>query len=594
MTYTVQPLTSPIRASVSIPGSKSYTNRALLMAAMSQKPVTITGALESDDTRAMIDCLRTLGVHINHDDGSLAVRSQLHSLPAKEYVLDADLSGITLRFLTALSCHLPGIQILTGKPGLCNRPIADLVDCLRSAGAEIEYLEKDGFPPLRVSSSTFDASKLSMKGAVSSQYFSAILMTAPLTSQHLALTVIGEQVSKPYIDMTIDTMARFGVTVDNDKYRKYTVKAGQTYQVETYSVEGDVSSASYFYAIAALTNSRITTRNINPTSKQADMEFLAILQKMGAHVDMLDDAIRVTGESLRPIDVSMGNCPDQAMTAAVLCAFANGTSIIRDIQSLRVKETERVVALQQELAKMGIKTEATEDTLTIHGGKPQAATIDTYGDHRMAMAFAVAGTKLSGVHIKNPEVVAKTYPAFWHDLEHVLAQPQSVILIGMRGSGKTSVGQRLAILLDMPFVDIDERIVASSGMSIPNIVEKHGWQYFRDLESHVIHEVCNQDPAVISTGGGSILRNENVHELHRAGLTVLLEAPLETLAKRIALDKNRPPLTQKASLHDELKQLWVERESLYRQAAQMSLNTDSGSVAEIAEQIAQAYKEYKL
>jgi 3-phosphoshikimate 1-carboxyvinyltransferase len=312
------------------------------------------------------------------------------------------------------------VQVLQGKEGLNKRPVGELVEGLRQLGAHIEYLGKEGFPPLRVSSPRLRAGSVKMDGSVSSQYFSALLMAAPLIDGALQIEVIGEQISKPYIDMTIDTLAQFGITVANQNYTTYTVAADQRYQATAYAVEGDISSASYFFAIAALTQSTITVRNVNPASRQADMKFLDILEHMGSIVTREKNSITVAGQGVRPMNVTMLDCPDQAMTMAVLAAFADGTTVIRGVQSLRLKETERVVAVERELAKMGIITESTHDTLTIRGGSPHTAAIDTYGDHRMAMAFAVAGTKLSGVTIRNPEVVSKTFPEFWEVLDSII------------------------------------------------------------------------------------------------------------------------------------------------------------------------------
>jgi 3-phosphoshikimate 1-carboxyvinyltransferase len=240
-------------------------------------------------------------------------------------------------------------------------------------------------------------------------------MIAPLIGD-LVIEVPGETISKPYVDMTLDIMEQFGVSVTRQDYQKYTVAGSQNYQTSEYRVEGDVSSASYFFAIAALTESTITVTNLNPRSKQADMAFLKILASMGNQVRYGENEITVAGTGLRPLSVDMQDCPDQAMTLAVLAAFADGVTTISGVQSLRVKETERVVAVQQELRKMGVQTTATNDTLVIHGGKPKAASISTYGDHRLAMSFAVAGTKIAGMEIEDPDVVAKTFPEFWDKL----------------------------------------------------------------------------------------------------------------------------------------------------------------------------------
>ncbi len=415
-TYSITPLATPVEAAVDIPGSKSYTNRALLMAAMTRNVVEIVRPLISDDTEAMLSCLGALGVQSVRTFSGFRVGDNTPLSPHCTYDLDARISGTTIRFALALSCVMPGTKIVHGEAPLNKRPIKDLVDGLRQMGAHIEYTEKEGFPPLRVTSSSLKPGLVRLSGGVSSQYLSAFLMVAPLVGE-VTIDVIGEQISKPYIDMTIDTMRQFGVSVVNENYKRYIVPGGQQYTAREYFVEADVSSASYFAAIAALTQSRITLAHMNPGSLQADMGFFRILEKMGADVFYGENSITVVGHGVKALEVDMEDCPDQAQTLAVLAAFAKGKTVISGIRSLRVKETERVIAVETELAKMGIRTESTSDVLTIYGGEPKPATIDTYGDHRMAMSFAVAGTILPGMHINNPEVVGKTFPDFWDTLQ---------------------------------------------------------------------------------------------------------------------------------------------------------------------------------
>ena len=410
------PLADPIEAQIEIPGSKSYTNRALIIAAIAgggriEKP------LWSDDTEAMLRCLEVLGVRTRRDALGIEILQSFSTKKDETYELDADISGTTLRFLLPIICVIPGTKLLFGKEGLNKRPIQDLVEGLRQIDARIEYVEKDGFPPLRVTSEGLQSAVIRMSGAVSSQYFSALLMMAPMIEGGLIIEVLGEQISKPYIDMTIDSMRQFGIPVVNENYKRYVVAGGEPYEKKAYTVEGDVSSASYFAAIAALTKSKITLTNMNPESKQADMGFFKILEQMGTLITYGKNGIVVEGRGVKPLEVDMENCPDQAQTLAVLAAFAEGTTKITGVRSLRVKETERVKAVEQELSKMGIKTESTDDSLTIYGGRPHGAAIETYGDHRMAMSFAVAGSVLSGMEIHNPEVVGKTFPGFWDKLQ---------------------------------------------------------------------------------------------------------------------------------------------------------------------------------
>lgn len=409
------PFKGPISAQVQIPGSKSETNRALILAALTQGAVSLRHPLVSEDTWAMAHCLQTLGVEIQMDPEEWIVKGDLFSIEEKNYSLFAYDSGTTARFLLALLCIVPGTKILQGNPRLNERPIHDLVLALRQLGAGITYIEKEGALPVRIETSSLSGTDVFVKGDMSSQFCSALLMISPLLAKGLKIHVVGELISKPYVEMTIGCMQNWGVRVLRQE-ETYWIPAGQTYQKQQTLIEGDYSSAAYFFAIAALTQSRIGVSPLNPISKQADRQFLQILQKMGHRVTIEEERVYVEGKTLTALDVDMLDCPDQVMTMAVLAAFAKGVSHISGIRSLRVKETDRVAALRTELKKMGIETEDTSDTLTIHGGFPQGAAIDTYNDHRIAMAFAVAGMSLPHMTIRRPEVVNKTFPRFWETL----------------------------------------------------------------------------------------------------------------------------------------------------------------------------------
>ncbi|MDO8552335.1 MAG: 3-phosphoshikimate 1-carboxyvinyltransferase [bacterium] len=583
-TVRITPFNKPVTATIAIPGSKSYTNRALLLAALTKGTVTINNPLVSDDTHAMIACLRELGIHFAFKDdmlapediarqpGSLIVTSDISAIREGEYHLNANLSGTAIRFVLALSAIVPGIKIIRGRGRLNERPIAHLVESLEQLGARIEYVDKHGYPPVKVLSSHLESGVVKIKGTVSSQFLSAILMIAPLIGE-LRIDIVGNQISKPYIDMTIDAMRSFGVSVENDGYKHYFVPAGQAYRATEHTVEGDFSSAAYFFAIAALTRSTLTLTNLNPKTYQADIRFLKILEDMGNEVTYGEHSITITGKGVKAVSVDMQDCPDQAQTLSVLAAFADGTTTIRGVQSLRVKETERVAAIETELKKMGIRAESTQDTLTVYGGKPKPARIDTYGDHRMAMAFAVAAAKLPGMEIVDPDVVTKTFPRFWKSLAlagapfSISYEHPNIILIGMRGGGKTTVGRLLAQKLNKELIDIDDLIEEREGMKIAETVQKRGWEYFRDRESEIVSEVGKQKDTIISTGGGVIERPENVAVLKENGILIFLNAPADILAERIEHDPGRPALTNAASTREEIETVLAERKKLYEAAA---------------------------
>jgi len=412
------PLKMPVTKTIEIPGSKSYTNRALIMAALTEIPVRIKNPLKSDDTMAMIACLNELGITVKTNEKEIIVEGSFKDVKEKEYTLNADLAATVIRFILPILCVVPGIKILQGKEGLNKRPIGELVNGLRQLGAQIEYMDKEGFPPLKITSSKLQAKNVHIKADVSSQFFSALFMIAPAIGG-LTITVDGIQISKPYIDMTIDSMEKFGIHVVNNNYQSYTIEKNQIYNCKEYIVEGDFSSAGYFIAIAALTKSKLTLKNLNPDSLQADKKLLQTVREMGSTITSTEDQITIIGNGVKSLSVDMIDFPDQAQTVAVLAAFTEGKTTLQGLQSLHVKETDRLKATVVELTKMQIKTESTHETLIIHGGNPKPAIINTYGDQRTAMSFAIAGAKISGITINDPDVVNKTFPEFWDKLEQL-------------------------------------------------------------------------------------------------------------------------------------------------------------------------------
>lgn len=547
------PINRPITATVSVPGSKSYSLRALIIAALCEDGFEIHNLLDSTDVSAMQNSL-------------LEIKDQKSNLYVNE-------SGVTARFLAALACVTPREQTIDGAPGLKQRPIADLVEALRQLGANIKYLEKDGFLPISVSSADLSGSKVNVGGNISSQYLSALLLIAPGLKNGLEITVDGEQVSKPYIDMTLDIMKHFGVEVVRQNYQKYIVRP-QKYIAKAYEVESDYSSAAYFYAINYLTGSKIEIKNLNPDSKQGDKKFIDLLK-----------------QGLRSSSFNAINYPDQAMTLAVLLAFKSGKSSISGVKSLRVKESERVQAMQNELAKMGIKTESTENSLTIYGGNPRATNIDTYGDHRIAMSFAVAATKLTRLSIFSPEVVNKTFPGFWDELGKLTEvkiselEYSKIVLTGLRGTGKSTVGKLVAKRLGMDFVDVDNFIETKHQINIKQAVQKNGWEYFRKLEAEAIEEITKKSNLVISTGAGAVMFDKNAKNLKDDSLVFMLKADPKILAKRISRYKKLPALTKHRSVLAELEEVWKQRKVRYYSVSDFIIDTDESDPKAVAAQI---------
>jgi 3-phosphoshikimate 1-carboxyvinyltransferase len=423
----VQPAKRPIDAVIELPGSKSYTNRALLIAALADGRSTIRRALFSDDTRAMHACLAALGIAIeaNEAEGTYAVEGQGGRIPASTARLDAANAGTAARFLTAAVTLGNGRYIVDGSARMRERPIEPLLDGLRQLGC-VAYAERDnGCPPVVVEADGLRGGPARIRGDISSQYLSALLMVAPFAARPVDLEIEGELVSAPYIRMTSGIMQEFGVELHCEREgRRYRVPAPQRYAGREYIVEPDASAASYFFAAAAVTGGRVLVRHLGLRSVQGDLGFVEVLERMGCRVRWADDEIELQGpERLRGIEASFDRMGDVATTLAAIAPFADGPVTIRGIAQTHYEECDRPVAAATELRRMAIAVEQDWDTMVIHPGAPQPATIETYDDHRMAMSFAVTGLCSSGIRIANPACVAKTFPAFFERLAALSARP---------------------------------------------------------------------------------------------------------------------------------------------------------------------------
>jgi len=416
---TINPWPSPMTPSrVRVPGSKSLTNRALIVSALADGPSTLTGALDSDDTRVMVDSLQKLGIAVEHDPESAVIRIQgcANKIPVNRADLFVANSGTSLRFLTAMVATASGIFRLDGSPRMRERPVADLLQALNGLGADATSDLGTGCPPITVKASGLDGGYAFVKGDVSSQFLSGLLMALPYSRDTTSVEVEGVLVSKPYIAMTLAVMEAFGVKVNNRKDRRFDVYPSR-YTGRTYAIEPDASAASYWFAAAALTGSKITVEGLGTESIQGDLAFVDLLEHMGCQVDRQKDSTTVTGGPLRGIDVDMNAISDTVMTLGVVALFATGITRIRNVGHIRHKETDRIAALATELRKLGATVEEQADGLILFPPPTiTPASIKTYDDHRMAMSFALAGLKSPGVTILDPACVAKTYPGFWEDL----------------------------------------------------------------------------------------------------------------------------------------------------------------------------------
>lgn len=419
----IQPVSGPVHGSIRPPGSKSITNRAFILAALAKGTTTLTGVLDSQDTRVMAESLRRLGVSVEQD---LAAKTAvIQGLGGGPSVSTADLwlenSGTSIRFLAALCTLGQGRFRLDGNARMRERPIGPLVEALTQCGATIHCELAAGCPPLVIEGAGWSAPRITVSGNLSSQYLSALLMAAPACGHAVEVAVDGPLVSRPYIDMTLDMMRQFGARVDEPRPNRFAI-AATGYRGREYEIEPDASAASYFFGVAAVTGGRVTVQGLNRDALQGDVEFVDALVQMGCTAEWGSDSIALTGGRLRGVDIDMNAISDTAQTLACVAVFANGPTTIRNVAHMRLKETDRVRAVVTELRRLGVRADEHEDGLTIHPGPVSPGTVATYDDHRMAMSFSLIGLRAPGIRIADPKCTSKTYPEYFSDLDHLCAE----------------------------------------------------------------------------------------------------------------------------------------------------------------------------
>ena len=426
---TVTPFTGTLNATVAVPGSKSLTNRAMVLAAMSPR-CTLTGALQSEDTEVMIDCLRRLGWRVTeawdrHEVTVERIDQQRElKIPKAAAELFVGNSGTTVRFLTAMLALGRGRYRLDGIPRMRERPIGDLLAALRQLGVTAESESGSDCPPVVIESTGLRGGRIGVRADKSSQFLSALLLALPFADGDTGVGIDGPMVSEPYIAMTLTLMKQCGLMVEvRDGGRTYYVPGKQAYAGGTIAIEPDASSASYWFAAAAITGGRVTVNGLTRESLQGDVAFVDYLEQMGCRVETCDQGITVHGRPLRGIDVDMNAISDTVMTLGAVAVYADGPTTIRNVGHIRHKETDRLSALATELRRLGQDVDETEDAITIRPAPVRPAAVETYNDHRMAMSLALVGLKSPGVTIKNPGCVVKTYPGYWDDFERWLAPP---------------------------------------------------------------------------------------------------------------------------------------------------------------------------
>ena len=416
-----------VRGCIKLPGSKSITNRVLLMAALGCGVTKLIDPLRSEDTDQMINALIKLGVsvkEVNDDKKIIEIKGAEHNFPNKNTNLFLGNSGTTFRPLAAVLAMMRGDYYLSGIERMHERPIKDLVDALEQMGSSIQYEKNHGYPPITINNSPIEiAEPIQIKGDISSQYLTALLIAGPISNNEFNIEVIGDLISKPYIDITLKLLTKFNIFYNNDNWRLFSLKKDSVYRNPTkIFVEGDASSASYFFAAASLAGS-IEIKGINKDSIQGDLKFLDIISKMGAKIEYKSDSIQVSKASnLKGLEIDCIEIPDAAMTLAIMAVFADKPTKLKNIGSWRVKETDRILAMDNELTKMGVEVSTTHDSMTIFPQKQlnDNISIETYNDHRIAMCFSLFCLKNLNITIQDPNCVNKTYPDYFKDLKSVI------------------------------------------------------------------------------------------------------------------------------------------------------------------------------
>lgn len=538
----ISPLAKPIKYAISVPGSKSFVNRALICAALKSGKTTLYNLNYCDDVEYLITALQKLGVRIIKKPNVLVIHGTGGKFITPKRPLFLGNAGTAIRFLLPF---VPAGTIVTGNAAMQKRPIKPLVEALCQLGYTIEA--PTDCPPVKVTDTTISKRRVTIDGSLSSQYISALVLLQSTLEKPFQLSITGAKSSRPYIGMTQSVITHF------QKHNQYTVPA-------------DASSATYWWSLAAITGSRITVENIDEHSKQADLAFLHALKRMGC---IVTGTTVVGPQKLTPITINMRNFPDSVMSLAIVAASTSGKTVITNIEHLKVKETDRMALLVKNLKTIGVKVTATNSQLTIYGEpeKLRSGKIITENDHRFAMAFAILGLRQSGIRIDNPECVRKSYPNFWKHF-HLVQQHsknQTIVLTGMRASGKTTFGRQLAKKYHARFIDLDREIAKHVQMPINIFVAKRGWSAFRTVEQQITKKFANVKNAVIATGGGTLIFKENYAKFKHYYI-VLLNVPLKLLQQRLRADSNIRPALQSDAIK-EIAHVWKQRKSTYFEIA---------------------------
>jgi 3-phosphoshikimate 1-carboxyvinyltransferase len=551
-TVAIEPLTLSFDAVLPMPGSKSHTNRAIVAACLAPGETLLRHATPCDDVALLVRNVQTLGYDAEWTDreaGALRIRGGTPAASGSA-VLDCGNAGTTLRFLTSLACITPGDWTLTGDERMRSRPIGDLTAALRALGADID--DTDGCPPLRIRGKRLAGGAVTLDASKSSQFLTSLLLIGAVLEHGLDIAMPSDPASPTYIDLTERVLRDFGVTLERQT-RRYRIAPQTIRAPHTYEIEGDWSAVGAYLVLAELTGSRIDVPNLRPDSPQGD--------RLVPHV-----IAALRGDGSRTVDCA--DIPDQLMNLAVLAAHRKGDTTFTGAANLRLKECDRLAATREELGKLGIQIEEQPDGLVVHGAARLCpAVLDARNDHRMAMCFAVLGSLTPGVTIQGPACVSKSYPRFFEDLRNLHRSPRCVAIVGMRGSGKSHLGRKVAAKLKLAHVDTDKVFIAAHG-EIKTYVALHGWDAFRAEEERVVAEALRPGN-VVSLGGGAIESAATRQALRKASVNVWLDVRAGEITERLK-KLQRPALTD-LPLEKEVPMILAKRNPLYAEVASIRI-----------------------
>ncbi len=572
--YRVKPLRlGADYGSVEVPGSKSITNRALLLAAFASGVSELHGVLFSDDTEHCIGALKSLGIPVDvyRDEFRVVIHGCNDTLPSASSVYVGS-GGTTARFLSAMVTAIPGVREFSASEQMSKRPMGELLNSLTSGGAQVHCHKADGHFPFTLISPSKMATHYEIDGSRSSQFLSALLMMGAVAKDEVSIEVKGELIAKSYVDITIKMLHSFGVSVVNQGYKRFFIPSGSTLQGCPYQIEPDISGASYFFALPAVLGGQIEVKHVHRDSMQGDIAFLEVLEQMGCSIEEKNTGITVIGPQfgmLQGVSVHMNDFSDQTLTLGAIAPFGNGITEISGVGHIRYQESDRLSALSTELHRMGVPNDVTSEGIVIEPHEIGNAEIETYEDHRMAMAFTLPGLYQGSIGIRNPNCCDKTFPNYFEIIDQLVEHHEvNYFLVGFMGVGKSTVGRELAASLNREFIDLDSWIEEQQGCSIPEIFEKGGESLFRDIEHSALRDVtANHCGAIIATGGGIVEDPRNFDLLFYTGRSFYLQDSFDTLYHRISSkeDQNRPLAAKESK--EELYERYQRRDPLYTKVA---------------------------